>query len=65
MVPAAPAGVEAARLQGGTDHVGRVAAGLDADLVAVDGDPLTDLRSLADPALVLSRGRLVRAGGRP
>lgn len=39
---------------------GRVAAGFDADLLAVEGDPLTDIRSLLDVAAVFRAGIRVR-----
>jgi imidazolonepropionase-like amidohydrolase len=38
---------------------GRLAAGYDADVLAVDGDPLADIAALTHPRLVVSRGRLV------
>jgi imidazolonepropionase-like amidohydrolase len=42
----------------GLDHrTGRLAVGLDADLLMVDGDPTTDVTSLLRPRLVVSRGR--------
>ena len=40
-------------------RTGRLAAGLDADLLMVDGDALTDVTALQRPRLVLSRGRAV------
>lgn len=43
---------------------GAIAPGLDADLVAVDGDPLTDITALARVAFVM-RGGVVRRGGAP
>jgi imidazolonepropionase-like amidohydrolase len=46
---------------GGT--VGRLVAGLEADLIAVDGDPLTDITAVARPALVMQRGVVVRQDG--
>ena len=52
----------AARLLGLDGRVGTVAAGLAADLVIVDGDPLTDLTVLSAPAVVLQGGRLVDRG---
>ncbi|PRY32181.1 imidazolonepropionase-like amidohydrolase [Pseudosporangium ferrugineum] len=41
---------------------GRVAAGFDADLVAVDGDPLADPAALRTVRWVLARGREVAVG---
>lgn len=38
------------------DRTGRVAPGYDADLLAVDGDPLTDLSAIHRPVAVLARG---------
>lgn len=41
----------------GVDHLtGRVAVGLEADIVAVGGDPRLDLAALSDLRLVLARG---------
>jgi imidazolonepropionase-like amidohydrolase len=40
------------------DTTGRVRAGLAADLIAVDGDPLTDLRTLRNIRMVMSDGAL-------
>lgn len=37
-------------------RTGRLVAGLDADLIAVGGDPLTDIETVRDIRLVLSRG---------
>lgn len=48
-----------ARTLGISDRTGSLRAGLAADLVAVDGDPLVDLQALRSPELVLSRGRAV------
>ena len=50
MTPAeaiAAATTGAARLLGLESEVGRIAPGLSADLIAVDGDPLADVRVLA------------------
>ena len=50
--------VNAARALGIADTVGHIAAGMSADLVAVSGDPLRDIRALGDVRFVLSRGRV-------
>ena len=52
----------AARACGLEGRTGRLAAGLDADLVMVDGNALTDVTALQRPRLVISRGREVPAG---
>jgi imidazolonepropionase-like amidohydrolase len=49
----------AARACGLDDRTGRLAAGLQADLLVVDGDPLIDVTALQRPRLVLARGREV------
>lgn len=38
--------------------IGRVAAGLEADLLVVGGNPLEDVRALLDPLLVISNGHV-------
>ena len=58
--------VVAAECLGWADRVGTLRPGRFADLVAVDGDPLTDVRVLESPAVVLKGGRVAldrRAGG--
>ena len=60
MTPAqalASATTGAARLLGMESEVGRIAPGLSADLIAVDGDPLTDIRVLERVAFAMVRGR--------
>jgi imidazolonepropionase-like amidohydrolase len=42
------------------DTVGAIRAGMAADIIAVRGDPLTDIAALATPVFVMSRGRIVR-----
>jgi imidazolonepropionase-like amidohydrolase len=39
-------------------RVGQAAAGFDADLVVVAGNPLHDIRVLLDPLMVISNGRV-------
>jgi imidazolonepropionase-like amidohydrolase len=50
----------AAELMGRTDRVGQVAPGLYADLIAVAGDPLEDIRLLEDVRWVMKGGEVVR-----
>jgi imidazolonepropionase-like amidohydrolase len=49
----------AAELMGWSDRVGSLAPGRLADLVAVDGDPLSDITLLERPARVIKGGELV------
>ena len=51
--------VVAAELMGWRDRVGALEPGLFADLVAVEGDLLSDLDLLTEPALVMKGGRVV------
>jgi imidazolonepropionase-like amidohydrolase len=53
----------AARACGLEPRTGRLVAGLDADLLAVDGDPLSDVAALREVHTVVSRGRPVGPGG--
>jgi len=41
------------------DRVGTIAAGYEADLIAVDGDPLRDINALSHVAFVMKAGRVV------
>jgi imidazolonepropionase-like amidohydrolase len=62
MTPAealAAATTGAARLLDLESQVGRIAPGYSADLIAVDGDPLQDIRRLEHVAFVMVRGRTV------
>jgi len=52
--------VNAARLLHQESHVGNIAAGSFADLVAVPGDPLADLTALERVAFVMKDGRVIR-----
>lgn len=51
-----------ARVLGIEARTGSVRVGLEADLVVVDGDPLSDARVLFEPRLVISDGRIVVEG---
>lgn len=53
--------LNAARALGIADSIGAVQPGMIADVIAVDGDPATDIRALRRVTLILSRGRVVRA----
>ncbi len=52
--------INAARALGIQDSVGIIKRGMSADLIAVDGDPTTDLSILGKIKHVMLRGRLVR-----
>jgi len=51
-----------ARVIGIESRTGTIRAGLEADLVAYDGDPLADARTLFEPRLVVSDGRILIEG---
>ncbi|MCA1686036.1 MAG: amidohydrolase family protein [Planctomycetia bacterium] len=51
---------DAAELLGRSKDVGRVAPGLYADLIAVEGDPLGDVRVLEKVGFVMKGGKVVR-----
>ncbi|WP_240782054.1 amidohydrolase family protein [Qipengyuania sediminis] len=44
----------------GRPDLGRIATGLPADIIAVDSDPLGDVRQLEDVDFVMKAGRVVR-----
>jgi imidazolonepropionase-like amidohydrolase len=52
--------VVAADHLGLTDEVGALKPGMAADVIAVRGDPLTDIRALQDVAFVMARGRVAK-----
>lgn len=54
--------VVAAELMGWRDRVGAIEPGLFADLVAIEGDVLSDVDLLTDIALVMKGGRVLAAG---
>jgi imidazolonepropionase-like amidohydrolase len=50
----------AADLLGLAAEIGTLEVGKTADLVAVDGDPFTNVRTMEKPAFVMARGRVVK-----
>jgi imidazolonepropionase-like amidohydrolase len=52
--------INAAELMGWQDRVGAIEVGKFADLIAVDGDPLTDIRVLAKVRFVMKDGKIVK-----
>lgn len=59
--------VDAAELMGRPERIGRIAPGMDADIIAVSGDPLADVRRLERDHVrfVMRRGLVHRLGGQP
>ncbi len=53
----------AAESLGISDHVGCIAPGFDADLIAVDGNPLSDIGTLEHVAFVMVHGRVRKNEG--
>lgn len=51
-----------ARVAGIESRTGTIRVGLEADLVVYDGDPLADARTLFEPRLVVSDGRILVEG---
>ena len=49
----------AAKLLGLDNEIGRIAPGFSADLIAVDGDPLADVRRLEHVAYVMVKGKTI------
>jgi imidazolonepropionase-like amidohydrolase len=56
--------VNAATLLGKTDAIGTIEAGKDADIVAVDGDPLANIRELESIDFVMKHGRVHKLAGK-
>jgi imidazolonepropionase-like amidohydrolase len=55
--------VDAATLLGQADRIGTIEAGKDADIIAVEGDPLTNVRLLENVGFVMKHGRIHKLGG--
>jgi imidazolonepropionase-like amidohydrolase len=55
--------VNAADLLGKLDSIGTIAPGKDADIVAVDGDPIANVRELESVDFVMKHGRVHKLGG--
>ena len=55
----------AADLLGAADKVGRLLPGHYADIIAVDGDPLTDLAAMHKVGFVMKGGVVYKTGGQP
>lgn len=63
MTPAAAiraATVDAATALDRADRFGRITPGMDADIIAVNGDPLADVRQLEDVDFVMKHGKVVK-----
>ena len=56
--------VNAADLLGKSESIGTIAAGKDADIIAVDGDPLSNVRLLENVGFVMKHGRVHKLGGK-
>jgi imidazolonepropionase-like amidohydrolase len=56
--------VNAATLLGKADTIGTIEAGKDADIVAVDGDPLANIRELEGIDFVMKHGRVHKVAGK-
>lgn len=57
--------VDASDLLGISARVGTIVAGKEADIIAVSGDPLTDVRQLENVGFVMKRGKVVKLDGKP
>ena len=55
--------VDASELLGISARVGTISPGKDADIIAVDGDPLTNVRLLENVGFVMKQGRIHKLGG--
>ena len=57
--------VDASDLLGLTARLGTITAGKEADIIAVAGDPTSDIRLLENVGFVMKRGRVVKLDGKP
>ena len=55
--------INAADLLGKLDSIGTITPGKDADIIAVDGDPLADIRELENVDFVMKHGRVHKLRG--
>jgi imidazolonepropionase-like amidohydrolase len=55
--------VNNADLLGLSDQIGTLAAGKSADVIALDADPLKDVKTLATPSFVMAEGRVFKQAG--
>jgi imidazolonepropionase-like amidohydrolase len=53
--------INASQLLGIADQVGTIEAGKAADIIAVNGDPLTDIKAINNVVLVMKAGEVVRS----
>jgi len=62
MVSAHSLGAEALGLD---DQIGSIAPGLQADIIALDGDPLKDITAVRQVVFVMKGGTVFKNGKRP